>query len=87
MSNPNINSIEIPLTDILSESFFSTHSDFKNLNDFFIKAGYEIKSREDINNIPQEEIDLFVRNNTKFDNFRDLQKEATSQYIRNKLKG
>ena len=85
MDSSNKNRSNVPLTDLLSESFFVTHTNFKNLNDFFIKAGYEIKSRKDIDSIPQEEIDLFVKKNTKFEDFRDLQKNAIFEYIRKKL--
>jgi len=86
MNDSNLNKMEVPLTDILSNYFFETHTKFKNLNDFFIKAGYEINSRTDIDDIPQEKIDLFVKNNTKFNNFSSLQMEATLEYIARKFK-
>jgi len=81
MNDSNLNKIEIPLITILSNYFFETHTSFKNLNDFFIKAGYEVNNQEDMEGIPQEELDLFVKNNTKFSSFSSLQMEATLDYI------
>ena len=75
-----------PLLEILSETFFQEQTQFLDLYDFFLTAGYQITCNEDIHNLPLDVIDKFVNNYTLFINFEHMQKEAKKHYLRNLMK-
>ena len=85
MKNTNMPTTQISLTELFSSKFFQSHTSFMDLNDFFIKAGYNIQSEADIEAIPQDEIDSFVKLHTKFENFHDLHKHAVAEYLKGAL--
>lgn len=76
---------QIQLGLIFNEGFIQSHTQFSSIDDLFEKAGFKVESREDFDAIPQEEIDLFVKNNTNFENFNDMYKSAAKAYVTKQL--
>lgn len=76
---------EVSLGTLFNEGFIQSNTDFNSIDDFFEKAGFKVESKEDFDAIPQEEIDSFVRDNTKFDNFNEMYKSATTEYVKKQL--
>jgi len=85
----NVRSLEgtnsIPMGDVLTDEFIQANTNFKNIDDLFEKAGYKVENQADFEAIPQEDIDNFVRENSKFDSFTALQQEAVNEFVRNKI--
>ncbi|MFW1760442.1 hypothetical protein [Acinetobacter calcoaceticus] len=72
-------------TEIVSPEFISSHTDYSDIFDLFKHAGFEIETVEQIESIPEEDLDNFIREKTKFESFVDLQKNAASEYMRKQL--
>lgn len=66
------------------DDFIKDQTDFENLNDLFLKAGFVVNNVIDFANLPQVEIDTFVRERTKFSNFTELQNTAFEMLNLNK---
>ncbi|MCM1958140.1 hypothetical protein NCZ17_01980 [Acinetobacter modestus] len=71
--------------DILNDVFLLEHTDFQNYKDLFNKAGFKADTPEEIASIPQEQIDAFVKANTKFDGFNDMLSQALSVNVQKRL--
>ncbi|MEX5367430.1 hypothetical protein WCE00_10735 [Acinetobacter haemolyticus] len=76
---------EVSFGEIFNEGFIRANTNFENIDDLFMKAGFKVETKEDFENIPQEEIDSFVRENTKFDSFTNLHQEAFEAYVKKNL--
>lgn len=76
---------EVSFGEIFNEGFIQTHTSFENIDDLFKKAGFNVETKEDFDAVPQEAIDTFVRDNTKFDSFTDLHQKAFDEYVKKNL--
>lgn len=70
----------ISLDKLFNESFMSKHSGFKSFEEFLEKGNFQVKVREDINNIPDELFDRHVARQTDFDSWESMLEAATMAY-------
>lgn len=77
----------VSLEVLFNEGFIQTHTDFESIDDLFEKAGFKVESEQDFAAIPQEDIDAFVREYTKFDSFTDMQHQAATEHVRKQIFG
>jgi hypothetical protein len=70
----------IPLDDLFNESFMSKHSGFKSFGEFVEKGNFQIKTQEDIHNIPDELFDRHVARETDFANWKSMLDTATMEH-------
>ncbi|QHI17222.1 hypothetical protein [Acinetobacter haemolyticus] len=76
---------EVSFGEIFNEGFIQANTDFESIDDLFMKAGFNVETKEDFENIPQEDIDSFVRDNTNFEDFNAMYKSATTEYVKKQL--
>ncbi|AQZ81203.1 hypothetical protein BUM88_06060 [Acinetobacter calcoaceticus] len=76
---------QVSLGTLFNEGFLQANTDFENIDELFEKAGFKVETEEDFAAIPQEDIDTFVRENTKFESFTDMQQHAATEYMRKQL--
>ena len=74
---------KVQLRDILTPSFISSYSKYSDLNSFM--SGCGINSVEDFEAFPEEQMDNFVKSNTKFSSWKDMITSATTEYYKNQL--
>ncbi|WKY43776.1 hypothetical protein Q5O14_14225 [Eubacteriaceae bacterium ES2] len=70
----------------LSPSFMQAKTTFKNLEVFFQSFGYEVHSQENFDAIPADQLDLLIRNNTRFENFDAFMSAALDYSFESQLK-
>ncbi len=73
----------ISLGKILNDDFFKEHTDFDSFKDLCAKASLDFKTVEELD--ASEEINIFIRHNTKFENFLEMQKYAASIFMKNRI--
>nr|WP_278187031.1 hypothetical protein [Acinetobacter higginsii] len=76
---------DVSLGTLFNEGFLQAHTSFQNIDELFERAGFKVETPEDFAAIPQDEIDQFIRENTPFDSFSDLQSKATVEYVKKNL--
>lgn len=79
------NQKQVEFGEIVSKEFIQKHTDFESLDDLFEKAGFKVLTIEDFEAIPQESIDSFINQKTKFKDFSDLQTQAAAEYVQKQL--
>ncbi|WP_419737272.1 hypothetical protein [Pseudomonas sp. COR18] len=76
---------QVPFLEIMSPEFISSVSRFDSFESFAKGAGYTVVTVEDLKAIPDEPWDEFIRSETSFDNWTDMQKAGGAEYMRLKL--
>ena len=70
----------ISLDELFNESFMSKHSSFKSFGEFVQKGNFQIKTQEDISNIPDELFNRHVVRETDFADWKSMLDTATMEY-------
>ncbi|MDC4870754.1 hypothetical protein OHW09_09780 [Acinetobacter baumannii] len=76
---------QVSLGAIFNEGFIQSQTDFESIDDLFAKAGFKVESEEDFAAIPQEAIDAFVKEHTKFNSYTDMYRLAAAEYMSKQL--
>lgn len=75
----------VSLGDLLSPTFLSQHTNFASLDDLVQRSGFKIESQEDLDNLPQDEWDSFIAQNSSFSTFQELLQAAAVEQIKKQL--
>lgn len=73
----------ISLDKLFNESFMSKHSSLKSFEAFLEKGNFQVKTHEDIRNIPDELFDRHVARETDFADWKSMLDTATMEYAGN----
>ncbi|WP_460418760.1 hypothetical protein [Pseudomonas sp. microsymbiont 2] len=76
---------QVKLVDMMNPAFISAHSKFADLEALFAASGFKVDSAEDFAAIPDDEWDTFIKENTDFESWLDMQKTAGAEYVKAKL--
>ena len=71
---------QLSLSELFNDSFMSKHSNFNSFDAFLEKGSFEVKTQEDINNIPDELFDRHVARETKFADWKSMLDAATKEH-------
>lgn len=73
----------IQITELLTDSFLANHTNFKNFIEF---ENSEIFNHyKNIEDIPDDEMDEFIRQNSKFDTWEEILATATEEHFAKRL--
>ncbi|MCF7618562.1 MULTISPECIES: hypothetical protein [Bacillus] len=72
---------EVQLNDLFTDSFMKKNTKFSSLDEMFDKSPFTIENQQDFESIPDDLWDNFVRENSKFLNWGEMQQEAKNLYI------
>jgi len=76
------NTTQLTLAELMPSSFISSCSKFSSIDELFEASGFEIESADDFAAIPDDEWDLFIQQNTTYENWQDMQQSAASEYAK-----
>lgn len=74
--NPN----QVALEDLFNKTFMSKYSNFSSFGDFLEKGNFQVQTREDIDNIPDELFDRHVSRETSFADWKSMLDQANKEY-------
>ena len=75
----------IPIEELLTPEFVSSHTKFANVEEMFEASGFKIKSQDDFAAIPYADWDKFVRSISAFSDFESMLGEAGEAWAVKKL--
>lgn len=67
---------QVSLGELMGPTFISAHSRFASLEELLAASGFKVETKEDFTAIPDEEWDVFIRENTDFESWVDMQRAA-----------
>ncbi|NBJ90978.1 hypothetical protein [Acutalibacter sp. 1XD8-36] len=77
--------IKAAVSDLLPDKFFQENTPYASFDDFLAAGGFYPETKEDIEAIPQPDIDAHVAATTKFNNWHELMELALKQFLSEKL--
>lgn len=72
----------VPFVELFPETFMTTYTNFKNIQDFVDKSGFDFENMETIN---ATELDNFVREHTSFPNWEEMKNQAAEIWVNKQL--
>lgn len=68
------------LVKLFDETFMKKHSHMNSFAEFLTKGNFQVQTREDVRNIPDELFDRHVARETDFENWDVMLETATKEY-------
>ena len=75
----------IPVVELLSSSFVAACSRFQSAEELFNASSFKIESPEDFQAIPDHEWDVFIKENTNYQNWSEMLQAAAAIWTKKKL--
>lgn len=72
----------VPLAQLFDDTFMKKHSQSNSFAEFLTKGNFQVQTREDVRNIPDELFDRHVARETEFANWDVMLAAATKEYER-----
>lgn len=76
----------ISLDRLFNESFMTKHSRSASFAEFLEKGNFQVKTREDVKNIPDELFDRYIARETDFSNWESMLGAANAEFAGTKEK-
>ena len=76
---------DVPIEDLLTPEFVSSHTKFANIEEMFEASGFKIKSQDDFAAIPDADWDAFIRSISAFSDWESMLGEAGAEWATKKL--
>lgn len=74
----------VSLGELFTESFMRNHSKFSDFEELVKFGGYSTDADE-FKKIPDDEFDKFIKANTDFNSWEDMQQDAANEWMAKKL--
>ncbi|WP_406846050.1 hypothetical protein [Bacillus safensis] len=74
---------EVPFEELFTDAFLRKNTNFSSYNEF--ESGEVFSKHENLDQIPENELDDYVLNNTKFTSWREMLDTAGAEYVVRKL--
>ncbi len=76
---------DVPVVELLTPSFVSQHTNCKTAEEFFEKSGFKIETSADLEAIPDEEWDEYIRSVSTFNDWESMLAEAAKGWAVKRL--
>jgi len=75
----------VPFSDLFVDSFMRKYTKLSTIEDFFTSGGFKVASQEDLEAIPETDLDKYVASHSKFQTWKDMLAKAVEEYAARKL--
>jgi hypothetical protein len=76
----------VSFKELFDIGFMDRNSEFQNIEQFFLHYNFKVNTKDDLNNLNEEQLNEAVRLSTKFASWDEMYKNATNEYLIKKLK-
>ncbi len=71
---------KVPLGELFHTAFMKRNTDFSTISAFFDATGFKIESQADFESISEQELDQFVKTNSRFGSWKEMFQEAMQEW-------
>jgi hypothetical protein len=75
----------VKASELLHDDFIARHTNFSSLEDMFKAGGFEVKTQEEFDALPQEELDTFIRSISTFESWDEMIHAAGAEWAGKQL--
>lgn len=76
---------EYSFKEVFSDEFMIEHTNFSTIDEFLLSSPEKISNAEELEKADESILDVFVSEQTKFDNWKDMMSSAAQILIMKKL--
>lgn len=79
---------KVPFDELFPTRFLTRYTDFQDLEDMEDKleeSGFSVETDEDFDSIPEDKLDNFINEHTKFPNWEEMLGTASKKWIEKEL--
>lgn len=76
---------EVTFNELFTAAFMNKHTSYSSIDELLDAGGFDAKTSEEFEKIPEEALDQFVSKVTSFSTWEEMLSEATSEYAARKL--
>jgi hypothetical protein len=76
---------EVPFSELYDRSFMEEYSRYSSFDELLEDGGFEIKTEEGFDQVPDAELDSHIRSNTSFDSWEEMQETAVHEWTAEKM--
>lgn len=71
--------------EIFTSEFMNNYTEYSSIDELFKASGFKVESNEDLDKIPVDELDQFIRGHTEFPTWKEMITKAGAEYFKHKL--
>jgi hypothetical protein len=71
----------MPLSELLNNDFIAKHSLFASFDELIASSPFKVETKDDFEAIPDAEWDTYIANNTSFESWEKMQRQAAAEYL------
>ncbi len=75
----------IPFNELITDSFVRKNTNYSSVDELIEKSGFQIETQEDFDNVPEENWNKFISENSKFKTFQGMIDSAGEEYVAIKM--
>lgn len=75
----------VAVTELFPPEFMKIYTPHESIEALFSVGGYTIQSKQDLERIPENEWDTFIKANTGFEDWEEMMQTAAEEWIMRKL--
>jgi len=75
----------VPLSELFPDAFMRRHSRFETVQEMFDASPYKVESQSDLDAIPDDEWDRYIRANTAFQSWAEMIETGGAAYVKRQL--
>lgn len=75
----------VDFKDLFTQNFMTKYTNFNNISEFFEESPFEFKTQEEFESIDENQLDEYVRKQSKLDSWQDMFSTAGKEYVAKKL--
>jgi len=76
---------KVSLTELFPADFLRKYTDFESLQEMFEAGRFVVDSREDFENIPEDQLNRFIAKRTQFSSWKEMRGAAIRDWLNRKL--
>ena len=76
---------QVKITDLMDDSFISQCSSFKSINELFENSPFTVECEADFAEIPDDEWEKYIVENTSFESWEAMQEKASTAYLEKRI--
>lgn len=76
---------QVSLSKLFNPSFMKRYTDHPDIEAFFEHSGFKIETQEDLENLPEKELDRYTDSVSHFNSWEEMLTTAASEHLKREL--
>lgn len=75
----------VPLSELFPDEFMLRNTEFGSIDELFEASGFRVDTEEDFASIPDDDLDVFITEHTRFASWEEMKNAAALQWAKRRL--